>query len=134
MIMRSVVYGLSGMCMEAVFTGILSLYKGDRNLTGKTYLWMFPIYASAVFLEPVQNHIGSLPVFIRGMIYLTLIWGFEFISGWVIKRITGSCPWDYKKSTKHSFCGFIRWDYAPNWFLVGLLFEKYHEFLVTVFQ
>jgi hypothetical protein len=133
MIMRFILYGLAGLCTEVLFTGMLSLYEGDASLTAKTYLWMFPIYASAIMLEPIHNIIRSAPPIVRGVIYLILIWGAEFASGWAIKKITGKCPWDYSKNTKHSFHGFIRWDYAPAWFFAGLLFEGYHDFLIRIF-
>ena len=134
MITRFFLYGFTGHLMEIIFTGISSLYlKGDTRLTGQTFLWMFPIYASAVWLEPVHDSIRFLPILIRGGIYLVLIWGVEFIAGWAIKKMIGKCPWDYSETTNHSLCGYIRWDFAPCWFMVGLLFEKYHDFLVKIF-
>lgn len=71
---------------------------------------------------------------LRGLIWLALIWTIEYLTGWAIKGITGECPWDYRRSTLLTLHGFIRWDYAPAWFLAGLIFERAHDFLLTVFE
>ena len=85
--------------MEILFTGVLSLGRGDTRLVGNTSLWMFPIYGSAVFLEPIHNSIRVMPVIYRGGVYLVLIWVAEYFSGWVIKKIIGQCPWDLWRET-----------------------------------
>ena len=92
------------------------------NLTGKSSLWMFPIYGSAAFLAPVMKHMKDKPVFKRGLVYMTCIFGGEYISGLLLKR-RGMCPWDYSKSPLQCQ-GVIRLDYAPVWFLVGLFYER----------
>lgn len=124
------IYGFAGQCMEILFTGTFSLIKGDSRLVGNSSLWMFPIYGSAVLLEPVHNSIRMMPFFYRGIVYLVLIWVTEYASGWLIRRMVGVCPWDYEE---HSLDGLIRWDFAPAWFAVGLLFEPFHDFLMTIF-
>lgn len=130
MITRIIIYGFAGICMEVVFTGVLSFLKGDKSLTCRTYLWMFPIYAAAIMLEPVHDYLRDVPPFLRGVVYVLLIWAAELFSGWLIKKITGKCPWDYTESTKYSFHGYIRWDYAPAWFFAGIFFERLHDFLI----
>lgn len=47
----------------------------------------------------------------------------EYITGWGLQKAVGICPWDYSNS-KFQVNGLIRLDYAPAWFVVGLLFEK----------
>lgn len=102
-------------------------YPGrDPRAVGYTFLWMIPIYGGIIFLEPIHTLIRSWPWFFRGLIYLALIWLAEFVSGWIIKKISGKCPWDYSYS-RYSFKGYIRWDYALNWFLFGLIFEFFHD-------
>lgn len=133
MMMRFLLYGLLGLCMEVFFTGALSLTEGDFALSARTSVWMFPIYACALFLEPVHNLIRPFPPYARGLIYLVLIWAAEFVSGFVLERLIGHCPWDYGTHSRFSFCGYIRWDFAPLWFAVGLLFEMLHDFLVILF-
>ncbi len=116
--------------MEVIWTGIGSVLKGDVRLRSTTYLWMFPIYGAAVFLEPIHNAIRFMPWLVTGCIWLLIIWAVEYAAGWSIKRMVGLCPWDYTGSTKYQINGFIRLDYAPAWFAAGLLFERLHDFLI----
>lgn len=51
-----------------------------------------------------------------------LIYTAEYISGIILKKYD-ACPWDYSKA-KLNYKGVIRLDYAPVWFIAGLLFEK----------
>lgn len=45
--------GLTGWCMEILFTSAGSLAKHDGRLIGQTSLWMFPIYGMAACIGPV---------------------------------------------------------------------------------
>ena len=130
MMRRFVLYALSGWCMEVVFTGIGSLLRGDPTLTSKTYIWMFFIYGLAIVLEPIHNRIRSLPVIVRGGIYMVLIFATEYLTGFLLYKLIGQCPWDYSGS-RFSVNGFIRLDYIPAWFAVGLLFERLHDTLMA---
>ena len=65
---------------------------------------------------------SACPDFFEGM----------FLYDWNFRCGTGSgsvlkyfkiCPWDYS-SSQIQYKGLIRADYAPLWFLTGLLFEK----------
>lgn len=129
--LRFIIYGLMGWTMEIFWTGIGSLLKGDPSLRGFSYLWMFPIYGLALFLEPVHQRIRGLPWYIRGFIWTGMIFSVEFISGTIIKFAVGVIPWDYTGESPYQVYGLIRLDYAPAWFLAGLLFEKLHDFLLT---
>ncbi len=115
--------------MEIVWTGFGSLVRGDLRLQGVSYLWMFPIYGLAVFLEPVHNRIRRFVWYIRGMIWTGVIFSIEFVTGLLIEATVGTVPWDYSDSA-YSVAGLIRLDYAPAWFVVGLLFEQLHDFLM----
>ena len=123
MIIRFIIYGLIGWCMEIVWTGLNSFLKGDVKLTGRTYIWMFFIYGLAVFFEPVLQRISHLNIILRGGLYATIIFTVEYLTGWVLKKVLGVCPWDYSKCI-FSVGGLIRLDYAPAWFVAGLLFEQ----------
>lgn len=131
MVMRYILYGLAGWCIEIFWTGLGSLISGDVNLRGWTYLWMFPIYGLAIFMEPVHNRIRNLPFFIRGTIYTLIIFFIEYSTGLLLKTFLGVCPWDYS-GTPFSVGGFIRLDYAPAWFIAGLLFERVHDALISI--
>ncbi len=134
--LRFVLYGLGGWCAEIIWTATRDRVRGrvnDWKLRGTTYLWMFPLYGSLVFLyEPIHTAIRAWPWFARGLIYMLGFFMIEYLSGWVLKRLTGSCPWDYSCWSKWSVHGYIRLDYAPIWFLVGLALEPVHDFLVRL--
>lgn len=129
MLTHYVVYGLLGLLMEVFWTGFHSLLSGNLNLISSTSIWMFFIYGGAVFLEPIHNKIRRYNIFLRGIIWALLIFIIEFISGFVLEQLVGSCPWDYRSSTSYTIRGYIRFDYFPAWFVVGLTFEKIHDFL-----
>jgi len=112
--------------MEILWTGLGSLLLGNWQLISFTYLWMFPIYCTAVFMEPLHDRISNFRWYFRGLIWAALIFLIEYTSGGVLCYVLGRCPWDYSGVTPYSINGFIRLDFAPAWFVVGLLFEKVH--------
>ena len=58
---RFLIYGVSGWGLEIMWTGIGSLLRGDLMLSGFSYLWMFPIYGLARFLEPLHDQLRPGP-------------------------------------------------------------------------
>jgi uncharacterized membrane protein len=128
---RFVIYGCLGWCLEIIWTGLGSLFTGDVCLTARTYLWMFPIYGLAILFEPVHDAISPQPLWVRGMLWMVLFFAVEYLTGWILRDTIGATPWDY---SQHFFNiqGVIRLDYAPVWFVAGLLFEKIHNWLDQV--
>lgn len=114
--------GFTGWCLEILFTAFDSFRKRELTLTGKTSLWMFPIYGMAVIIKPLYRLIQKFPVLLRAFIYSVFIFVGEFISGSILKKHQ-MCPWDYSKS-RANIKGVIRLDYAPYWMATGLLYEK----------
>lgn len=114
--------GLTGWCMEIVFTASHSLQKRDGRLIGQTSLWMFPIYGMAAFIEPIYRKIKRIPALFRGILYSIGIFFIEYTSGSLLKKHQ-LCPWDYSKA-KSNINGVIRLDFAPLWIAAGLLFER----------
>lgn len=114
--------GLTGWCMEILFTSAGSLLKHDKRMIGQTSLWMFPIYGMAAVISPLYKLIKEKPVLMRGSIYTLGIFSFEYLSGTFLKKYH-LCPWDYSDS-KTNVNGVIRLDYAPLWMAAGLLFER----------
>lgn len=53
--------GSAGWCMEIFWTGLHSLFTGQKTLTGKTSLLMFPIYGCACYCSTVRKII-FLPI------------------------------------------------------------------------
>ncbi len=114
--------GLIGWGFECFFTGICSLLRGDSKLVCTSSLWMFPIYGLAACIVPLNKLIGTYPWFIRGLLYMIGIFLVEYLTGRLLQTFY-ACPWDYSHA-KYNLSGVIRLDYAPFWFLVGLIYEK----------
>ncbi|MGN0482685.1 MAG: hypothetical protein ACI4HI_03940 [Lachnospiraceae bacterium] len=114
--------GLAGWCMEILFTSFGNLLHHDRKLTGRTSLWMFPIYAAAALFKPLYPLIQNKPALLRGFFYSIAIFAGEYISGSFLRR-HNLCPWDYSGAPTN-VNGLIRLDYTPFWMGAGLIFEK----------
>ena len=64
--------------MEIFWTGMHAIGKKDWKMTGKSSLWMFPIYGMAACIGPVSRKLGEVPVFVRGSIYMLGIFAAEY--------------------------------------------------------
>lgn len=135
MLIRFVLYGLLGWCVEILWTAVTDRLTGrqrDWRLLGRTSLWMFPIYGlAAPLFEPVHDFLRPFHWFMRGVLYLFGIWAIEYATGWLLRRLTGKCPWDYSHLRGHLH-GLIAWEYGPVWFLFGLGLERVHDFLLRL--
>lgn len=114
--------GLTGWCMEILFTALGSLRKRDLSLKVGTSVWMFPIYGCAALLSPISRLLEKRPAWLRGLTYMGIIFLTEYLTGRLLSR-RKLCPWDYGRSRWH-VNRVIRLDYAPYWFAAGLLFER----------
>lgn len=114
--------GLTGWCMEILFTSFEAFLHGDARLLGRTSVWMFPIYGMAALISPIYNKIKHWPILLRGLLYGAAIMIGEFISGSIL-RLFGVCPWDYSDSFLN-IKGIVRLDYYPLWVFAGLAFER----------
>ncbi|HMA35992.1 MAG TPA: hypothetical protein VKY74_16130 [Chloroflexia bacterium] len=135
MLIRFVIYGLLGWCMEIVWTALPKRRPIDWRLSGNSYLWMFPLYGLvAPLYEPVHTALRDAGIIwpVRGLIYAAGIMGLEVLTGWLLQRLTGRCPWDYTPHARWHWHGYTRFDYAPLWFGVGLALEPLHDFLVRL--
>lgn len=135
MLIRFAVYGLLGWCFEIVWSAVTEKAWGkqrDWRLVGHTYLWMFPIYGLLAPLgEPIHNLLRTNFWAVRGVAYLIGIWLVEFATGWMLRHLTGKCPWDYS-AFRGNVQGIITLEYAPVWFTFGLAFERVHDALVVL--
>ena len=128
--------GMTGWCLEVVFTSMESILVHDWRLMGRTSLLMFPIYGCGALLAPIgslaDRWIGDGPlsrtdwIIRHGLLYMVLIFTAEYLSGAVLTA-WGMCPWDYT-GFQTSVNGLIRLDFAPLWFATGLLFEWISKF------
>lgn len=116
--------GITGWCIEVLFTSACCFKKKDYKLIGQTSIWMFPIYGMAAVIKPLSCKLKkhNKKTLERGLIYTGGIYAAEFMTGTMLKK-KNRCPWDYSKA-KYNVNGVIRWDYAPLWFVVGLVYEK----------
>lgn len=119
---RFILCGLAGWCLEIFWTGLISFRRRQMKLEGRSSIWMFPIYGMAAFLAPISRLLRGKCLFIRGIVYTVSIFLTEFVTGSLLKR-HGMCPWDYSQA-RFNVQGVIRLDYAPIWFLTGLLYER----------
>lgn len=119
---KFLICGLTGWCMEIIFTAFDAFRHREFKLMGHTSIWMFPIYSMAALISPFYTLIKKLPLLTRGAIYSIGFFTFEFISGSFLKK-HNICPWDYSRA-KSNIKGVIRLDYAPVWMVAGLIFER----------
>jgi uncharacterized membrane protein len=114
-----------GIAMEVVFTAITDFWR-DRcpRLRGHSYLWMAVTYAAVpLILRFVYPPIHQLPMAARLGLYVALVYLVEYGFGWVLRRTTGQCPWDYGRA-RWAVSGLIRLDYLPCWAAACWLFER----------
>lgn len=114
--------GLTGWCLEIIFTAMDALRRRDMSLKGHTSLWMFPIYGCAALFSPVSRLLSTKPAWLRGLTYTGMIFSMEYLAGQALAKHK-SCPWDYHRS-RWNVGRVIRLDFAPYWFGAGLLFER----------
>ena len=131
-----ILFAVFGVAHEVFWTALLE--SRNRRLKGRSSLWMFPIYGCILFIVMlVQWLYGVYPWWFRGLMYAALILCWEYISGWLIKRAVGMAPWDYEKETpdgvgspkRFHLHGLVYLEYAPVWFVEGLIAEWFYLLL-----
>ena len=55
--------GLTGWCMEILWTGLHSILSGELTMTGKTSLLMFPIYGCGAIIRPLSGKLSAVPLY-----------------------------------------------------------------------
>lgn len=133
---------LVGITLEVFWTSILdSIRTRNPKLTGKTYLWMFPIYALVPFIFLFGlKYFQDINIFIKAFIYMFMFYTLEFITGYIIRKIVGVSPWNYRgynikifgKEYKANYKGLICLEYAPIWYLYGIMGEYFIKFLINL--
>jgi uncharacterized membrane protein len=127
---RAATYGVLGCLMELVFTAVTSFVRRGQSRPSTSPL-MLPVYALACPLfEPVHDRLrGRVSLPARAAIYGAGFQLVEFVSGSVLRRITGEAPWDYRHA-RLNIDGLVRLDYLPLWAVVGLGAEQVHDRLM----
>ena len=84
--------GLTGWCMEILWTGLHSILSGELTMTGKTSLLMFPIYGCGAIIRPLSDKLSAVPLFVRGCIYTVGFFFVGFISGTLLRLFSICVP------------------------------------------
>jgi uncharacterized membrane protein len=94
---------------------------------------MFPIYGLiAPLYEPIHDAVRAWPLPARAAVYAAGFMLVEYAAGWLLRRLTGVCPWDYTGRARWHVHGLVRLEYAPLWALFGLALEPVHDVLVRL--
>jgi len=127
---KFILYGFIGQLIEVWFTGIYNiLFTRNPRATSTTYLWMHPIYGLAAVVLGYIHSISSFNNVCNAIMYVPIIFIFEFVSGFILYKILNCRVWDYS-NTRWNVLGLIRLDYAGFWFVAALIFE-YIEPIIT---
>lgn len=113
-----------GVAFEVVFVAAVDpAAREGWRLKGHSYVWMFPIYALVVpFFRVLWPLVGAWPWALRAPLYVLILFAVEYAAGWLLRRVTGRCPWDYGRA-RWAVHGLIRLDYFPAWLAAVSLFE-----------
>jgi hypothetical protein len=74
---------------------------------------------------------AGIPTLARGGIYMVMFYIIEFVFGWLTELVIGVCPWDYREITKWTWRGYVRLEFAPIWYALGILLEQPMSTLLT---
>ncbi len=130
---KILLYGHLGLLIEIWFTSLHSIFfKKDARAPGRTYLWMIAIYGfGGLSLGMLRDFLSSSWVFIP--VAVCYIFAMEFISGWLIEKLIGKCPWDYGQA-RFGIAGLVRLDYLPFWLGVAIGFDLLADKIVDVIE
>lgn len=134
-VLLSLIFACIGITTEVVFTSLskaVSTFIADDAidwaLGGRTYLWMFLIYASIPFLfKLLEPLVKKFNTFVRALIAVAGIYIVEFTTGFLLEVFIGKCPWKYTEGL-HVF-GYIRLDYFPFWLIFALIIVSVYQML-----
>lgn len=118
-----------GVTVEIIFTAIVENVNRLKNnekwqwaLQGHSYIWMIPIYGSVAIVAPLLfTPMQDVFILLRLFVYALVILVVEYITGFIIQKITGRCPWHYE--TGLHVHNLIRIDFIPFWMGFSLLLE-----------
>lgn len=127
-----VLFGIVGIFLEVCFITLTNLFKKkkDRTLAGQSSFWMFFIYGTVYFIILFgRTFFPELHLLVRALIYIPLFYLLEFCSGSLLKKFK-AIPWDYcRKKRKFHINGIICLDFAPLWYIGGVLFDLIYSYI-----
>jgi len=118
-----------GIAIEVVFTAVVDNFerykaghKINWSMTGHSYIWMLPIYGSIAFIAPlVIVPLQGLFILFRLFLFALMILFVEYVTGWILLKFTGRCPWHYSSGLHVHH--LIRIDYIPFWMFFAWMVE-----------
>jgi uncharacterized membrane protein len=121
---RFLIYGLAGWAIDSLFVCIgTGRWRPSSPLNVPVYGLAQPLF------EPVHDRMRRRPLPQRAAMYGAGILAVEYASGWLLRRLVGSAPWDYGRA-RFAISGFVRLDYLPLWAAYGLGLERLHDLLM----
>lgn len=126
--MRFIIFGVIGIFGSVIATCLRDIVVSRRIVfTGEASILLFPIWGLIAFIYPLIGiHLGKMPWYGRGIIYMVAFYVFQLFIGLGLSKIN-LCPWKYSGGS--SFFGLIRLADAPIWFLAGLAVEWIYPFV-----
>jgi uncharacterized membrane protein len=132
-LLRFYLWGTLGLSTEIFFTAMVAMYhslrdhtKPDWGLSGHTFVWMFFIYGSGALLFSLgYKHLRGFHLLLRIFLVAIVIFMVEFVTGFVLDKLTGHCPWQY--TSRWNIMGYIRLDYLPVWMIFAYIIERADE-------
>ncbi len=127
-------YAVLALAVESAFTGVADQVRRksaglpvDPMLPCRTSLWSIAVYGlSAAVSFPLLHRLYpaffAWPWWLRGAVYIVGTYACEFSWGWVLERLLGTCPWQYKHSS-WKIWRYIKPRYAGYWFAFGFVQE-----------
>lgn len=126
MLFEIFIFAAAGLGMEVVFTATLDFLQNRKpHLVGYSSIWYLPLYALApVILNYAQPFLFTLALPVRGLLYMICFFAVEYPSMGLLRLMLGTSPSEesYYKS-RWNIHGLIRLDFAPAYFLLGLILE-----------
>lgn len=121
LLLETLLYGILGLLVEDLFTGIKSFIQGDRRGTTKSYLYMPFVWGlGGLLFRCLAPSVESAPLLGQWLLWAMLIYTVEGLSGAVLKKVLGVVPWDYSKQRGSALYGTINLFYAPFWVLLAI--------------
>ncbi|XP_053653439.2 transmembrane protein 229b [Cherax quadricarinatus] len=123
--LRVYIYGLHGFLLEILFTAAWDfVVNRDWALIGCTSVWSLFIYGigSLVVEKFYRIYHSTLPLLVRGLLYVVWTYVWEFTTGMVLRQY-GACPWDYTERN-YNLLGLITLEYFPAWFFASIFTEQ----------
>ena len=119
LLLEALLFGILGLLVEDIFTGIKSFIRGDRRGTTTSYLYMPVVWAAGGLLfRFLSPSVAGAPLVGQWLLWVMLIYVVEGLSGAILKKVLGVVPWSYSSQKGAAFGGTINLWYAPFW--IGL--------------